>query len=137
MGVSLIPAIRVPMFMAGFCTSPAEESKSNSLFLTQMRLLATLVTICLSSHRARMSTTPGYRLTLTVKSLDGEEPLKVKLEPTTNVTNIMQAYTDFVGKEAGLIRFLHDGKRLKPGKTALELKLQDEDTIYATCKVCM
>eukprot|EP00823_Brevimastigomonas_motovehiculus_P005231 TRINITY_DN373_c0_g3_i1.p1 TRINITY_DN373_c0_g3~~TRINITY_DN373_c0_g3_i1.p1 ORF type:complete len:126 (-),score=50.65 TRINITY_DN373_c0_g3_i1:402-779(-) len=69
-------------------------------------------------------------LNLKVKSSDGNE-IFFKVKKSTQFRKVMSAYCKKVGAEQDTVRFLFDGKRVRPESTPEELGMEDEDEVDA------
>lgn len=67
---------------------------------------------------------------LKVVSTDGNE-IHFRVKMTTNIGKLKKSYADRVGVNAGVLRFLFEGRRLEDNETPSTLGMDDEDQIDA------
>lgn len=67
-------------------------------------------------------------MVIKVQSQEGNE-LHFKIKPTTLFSKVVDQYCKCTGTERDAVRFLFDGNRIDPQKTAAEIGLHDGDEV--------
>mmetsp|Transcript_15928 Transcript_15928/g.24505 ORF Transcript_15928/g.24505 Transcript_15928/m.24505 type:complete len:114 (-) Transcript_15928:290-631(-) len=70
------------------------------------------------------------KIVLKVVLLGDEDPLRVKVKPSTSWSKIFESFGNYKGREVRFLRFCYDGQRIRPEQTVGEViddDLDDED----------
>ena len=66
------------------------------------------------------------KIVLKVVLMGDEDPLRVKVKPTTLWSKIFQSFADYKGREIKFLKFLYDGQRIQPTDNVGNV-IDDED----------
>ena len=69
------------------------------------------------------------KIVLKVVLMGDEDPLRVKVKPSTSWSKIFQSFADYKGREKKFLKFLYDGSRIRADQTVSEVleDMDDED----------
>jgi len=67
------------------------------------------------------------KIVLKVVLMGDEDPLRVKVKPTTSWSKIFQSFADYKGREGRFLKFLYDGQRIQANQSVGEVVDEDDD----------